>query len=72
MSFWSIPLNPNENIALRAKYGFISAPGTRISSLVAAGGTEGGEMMRMEAARESYPYETELGAQNVSPPTRRL
>lgn len=31
----------------------MSAPGTRISRRVAAGGTDGGEMMRIEAARES-------------------
>jgi hypothetical protein len=50
----------------------MSAPGTRTSSLVADGGTDGGEIMRMEAARESYPYVTALGAQKASPPTRRL
>lgn len=50
----------------------MSAPGTRISSLVADGGTDGGEITRTEAARESYPYVTELGAQKASPPTRRL
>jgi hypothetical protein len=51
--FLSIPLNPNKKIALRAKYAFISAPGTLISNRVAEGGTEGGEIMRMDAARES-------------------
>jgi hypothetical protein len=51
--FFSIPLRPNKKMALRAKYGFISAPGMRTSNLVAAGGTEGGEMMRIDAARES-------------------
>jgi hypothetical protein len=51
---------------------FMSAPGTRISNRVAAGGTEGGLMMRTLAARESYPYVTAFGAQNASPPTRRL
>lgn len=44
----SIPLKPNLKIAVRAKYGFMSAPGTRTSNLVAAGGTEGGDMMRTE------------------------
>ena len=52
-NFFSIPRIPREKIALSAKYGFISAPGTRISSRVAAGGTDGGEIIRMEAARES-------------------
>ena len=33
----------------------MSAPGTRISMRVAAGGTEGGEIIRTDAARESYP-----------------
>jgi len=59
-------------MALNVKYGFMSAPGTRTSNLVADGGTDGGEMIRMEAARESYPYVMALGAQNASPPTRRL
>jgi hypothetical protein len=52
-NFFSIPLKPSKKIALSAKYGFISAPGMRTSNLVAAGGTEGGDMMRIEAARES-------------------
>jgi hypothetical protein len=52
---FSIPLKPNLKIALRVKYGFMSAPGTRTSNLVAAGGTEGGDMMRTEHARESKP-----------------
>ena len=55
LSFFSIPRIPNRNTALSAKYGFMSAPGTRTSRRVAEGGTEGGEMMRTEAARESYP-----------------
>jgi len=42
-------------MALRAKYGFISAPGMRTSIRVAGGGQDGGEMIRIEAARESYP-----------------
>lgn len=67
-----MPLRPSRNTALRAKYGFISAPGTLISNLVAEGGTDGGESMRIEAARESYPYVIALGAQNASPPTSRL
>lgn len=50
----------------------MSAPGTRTSKRVADTGTLGGEMMRIDAARESYPYVTALGAQNASPPTRRL
>ena len=50
----------------------MSAPGIRTSILVAAGGTEGGEIIRMDAARESYPYVTAFGAQNASPPTSRL
>lgn len=54
------------------KYGFMSAPGMRTSKRVAAGGTDGGAMMRIDAARESYPYVTAFGAQNASPPTRRL
>ena len=53
MSFLSIPLIPNAKMALRAKYGFMSAPGTRTSRRVASGGTDGGEIIRMEAARES-------------------
>ena len=40
-------------MALIAKYGFMSAPGTLTSIRVAAGGTDGGEMIRMDAARES-------------------
>lgn len=52
-SFFSIPLNPRAKTALKAKYGFISAPGTLISIRVAAGGTEGGEIIRIDAARES-------------------
>ena len=71
-SFFSIPRMPSANIALMAKYGFMSAPGTRTSMRVAAGGTDGGEMSRTEAARESYPYVTAFGAQNASPPTSRL
>ena len=67
-----MPLNPRANIALKAKYGFMSAPGTRISNRVADGGTEGGEIIRTELARESYPYVTALGAQKASPPTSRL
>lgn len=63
---------PSWKMALMAKWGFMSAPGTRTSSLVADGGTEGGEIMRIETARESYPYVIELGAQKVSPTTRRL
>lgn len=70
--FFSMPRNPSKKMVLRVKYGFISAPGMRTSSLVAAGGAEGGEMSRIEAARESYPYVTELGAQKASPPTSRL
>jgi len=69
---FSIPLKPNLKIALMARYGFMSAPGTLTSNLVAAGGTEGGDMMRTEHPRASYPYVTALGAQNASPPTRRL
>lgn len=42
-------------MALRAKYGFMSAPGTRTSNRVAEGGADGGEIMRIDAARESYP-----------------
>lgn len=52
---FSIPLKPNLKIALRVKYGFMSAPGTRTSNLVAASGTKGGDMMRIEHARESKP-----------------
>lgn len=69
---FSIPLKPNLKIVLRVKYGFMSAPGTRTSNLVAAGGTTGGDMMRTEHARESKPYVTALGAQKASPPIRRL
>lgn len=50
---FSMPLKPNLKMALSTKYGFISAPGTRTSKRVAAGGTEGGDIMRTEAARES-------------------
>ena len=50
-----MPLSPNPKIALKAKYGFMSAPGTRTSNRVADGGTDGGEMIRTEPARESYP-----------------
>ena len=49
----AMPRMPSAKIALSAKYGFMSAPGTRTSRRVAAGGTEGGEMSRTEAARES-------------------
>lgn len=49
----SIPLKPNLKIALSVKYGFMSAPGTLTSNLVAAGGTEGGDIMRTEHPRES-------------------
>ena len=48
-----MPLRPSKNIALIAKYGFISAPGMRISNRVPAGGQEGGDIIRMDAARES-------------------
>jgi hypothetical protein len=51
--FRSMPLRPSKKMALSAKYGFMSAPGTRISSRVADGGTEGGEMILIDAARES-------------------
>jgi hypothetical protein len=43
---------------------YMSAPVILISNLVADGATEGGEIMRTDAARESYPYVTALGAQN--------
>lgn len=68
----SIPRIPSRNTAASAKYGFMSAPGTRTSSRVAAGGTDGGLSTRTDAARESYPYVTAFGAQNASPPTSRL
>lgn len=42
-----------------------SAPGTRTSNLVAYPGASGGPRIRIEAARESYPYEARLGAQNA-------
>lgn len=48
-----MPLMPSPKIALNAKKGFTSAPVTRISNRVDAGGTEGGEMTLTEAARES-------------------
>jgi len=48
-----IPLRPSKKMALIAKYGFMSAPGIRTSNRVALGGHEGGEMIRMDAARES-------------------
>lgn len=53
LSFLSMPLRPRRKTALKAKYGFISAPGIRTSNLVAEGGTEGGERIRIDAARES-------------------
>ena len=53
VNFFSIPLMPNPKIALSAKNGFTSAPVTRISKRVAAGGTEGGEITLTEVARES-------------------
>lgn len=53
--FFSIPRKPSRKIALKAKYAFMSAPVTRISRRDALGGQDGGEMTRMEAARESYP-----------------
>jgi hypothetical protein len=59
-------------MALNAKYGFMSAPGILISKRVALGGTLGGQMIRIDAARESKPYVTAFGAQKASPPTRRL
>lgn len=52
-NFFSMPLKPSPKIALNAKNGLTSAPGTRISKRVAAGGTEGGEITLTEAARES-------------------
>ena len=52
-SFFSMPRMPSANTAASAKYGFMSAPGTRTSKRVAAAGTDGGAMMRMDAARES-------------------
>jgi len=67
-----IPLKPSEKMALKAKCGIISAPGIRISKRVALGGAIGGQMMRIDAARESKPYVTAFGAQKASPPTRRL
>src|ERR1700730_14520085 len=71
-SFSAMPRRPSAKMALSAKYGFMSAPGTRISRRVADGTTDGGETIRTDAARESYPYVTAFGAQNASPPTRRL
>ena len=53
VNFFSMPLKPSPKSALNAKNGFTSAPVTRISKRVAAGGTEGGEMTLTEAARES-------------------
>ena len=53
VNFFSIPLKPSPKIALNAKNGLTSAPVTRISKRVAAGGTAGGEMTLTEAARES-------------------
>jgi len=67
-----MPLKPRAKIALKAKCGFISAPGTRTSKRVAGKGTEGGDIMRIEAALESYPYVTALGAQKASPPISLL
>jgi hypothetical protein len=56
--FLLIPRNPSRKIALSAKCGCTSAPGTRISRRVDVGEHDGGEMMRTEAARQSYPYVT--------------
>jgi hypothetical protein len=53
MVLLSMPRRPRAKIAASAKYGFISAPGTRTSSRVALGGTDGGLIMRTDAARES-------------------
>jgi hypothetical protein len=39
-----------------------SAPGTLTSNLVAGNGTPGADNIRIEAARESYPYEAVSGA----------
>jgi hypothetical protein len=39
---------------------------------VAAGPTPGGEMSRIDAARESYPYDEVSGAHIASPPSKRL
>lgn len=48
-----MPRRPSAKTAARAKYGFMSAPGTRTSRRVALGGTDGGAIMRTDAARES-------------------
>jgi len=48
-----MPLIPSPKIALNAKNGLTSAPVTRISKRVAAGGTDGGEITLTEATRES-------------------
>jgi hypothetical protein len=50
---FSMPRSPREKTAANAKYGFMSAPGTRTSSRLALGGTDGGLRIRTEAARES-------------------
>lgn len=39
-----------------------SAPGTRTSNRVAESGTPGAERIRIDAARESYPYDAVSGA----------
>jgi hypothetical protein len=52
-NFLLMPLIPSAKIALNAKNGFKSAPVTRISKRVPAGGTEGGEMTLTEAVRAS-------------------
>lgn len=44
-----------------------SAPGMRTSKRVAEGLTPGAEMMRIDAARESYPYDAVSGAQYCCP-----
>lgn len=49
-----------------------SAPGMRTSNRAAEGFTLGGEMIRTDAKRESYPYDAVSGAQYCSPPRRRL
>jgi hypothetical protein len=53
VNFLSMPLIPSPKIALNAKNGLTSAPVTRISKRVAAGGTDGGEITLTEATRES-------------------
>src|SRR5205814_96506 len=64
---FSTPSSPAASTAATARYGFMSAPGQRVSSRVDFGDPE---ITRKEAVRLSTPHVGFTGAQN--PSTRRL